>query len=106
MSYQFYNLTNEEIDKVRQVNEHAKQYVCSCAIHDKKPSFCQQGPMVNTIMPECGYKFEKDDAGEIVRIGACLRCGRCCALPRKDGDPYGFYDVKGTACRHLIVEEL
>ena len=105
MSYHFYDLTDEEITKVRLANEHAKSYVCSCAIHDKKPSFCQQGPMVGTIMPECGYKFVMHN-GKVERSGSCKRCSRCCSLPRKDGSPYGFFDPKGKPCKHLIIEEL
>lgn len=80
--------------------------VCWCALHgdDTKPSHCQQGPTPRTRMPDCGYWFDEVD-GDLVRKGECKQCGRCCALPRKNGDPYGFYDPHGKHCKHLIVEE-
>ena len=107
MSYHFYDLTDEEITRVRLTNEHSKAYVCSCGIQDTKPSFCSQGPIVNSLVPECGYKFERVN-GKVERSGKCNRCGRCCAMLRKDGDPFGFYapPPEGKPCQHLIVEEL
>jgi len=105
MSYTTYDLTKEEIQTIFEVNTiGVPEKKCRCAIHDKKPSHCQQGPLLTTLMPECGYKFEVVK-GEMVRTGACKMCGRCCALPRKNGSPYGFFDPLGNVCMHLIIGE-
>ena len=107
MNYTIYNLTPEEIEHIKSVNAGSKKYRCLCGIQETKPSFCAQGPMLGTLMPECGFKFERDEKGEIVRTGACSRCGRCCQQHRRLGSPYGFFDVgpEGKPCEFLKVEE-
>ena len=106
MNYLTYNLKPEEVELINETNRETKQYVCSCGIQDHKPSFCQQGPMIRSIMSECGFTFEVNENGEVERKGKCKHCGRCCSLPRHGGSPYGFYDPLGTRCKHLIMEEL
>ena len=104
-NYETYELTEAELDKISEVNpEGERSYKCSCAIQDNKPSFCQQGPLISLLSSGCGYYFEEVN-GEIVRKGQCIRCGRCCSIPRKDGNPFGFFDPEGKACVHLRVEE-
>ena len=73
---------------------------CSCKIYNDRPSFCKQGPLPETILPECGFYFKNGE-----RRGECLRCGKCCSIPRKNSDPYQLYHPLGSACRHLKVEE-
>jgi hypothetical protein len=73
---------------------------CSCAIYDKRPSFCQQGPLEEHMMPGCGYKFVNG-----VRTGECKRCSLCCVLPRKGGSPFGVFHPLGSRCQFLKVEE-
>lgn len=108
--YQF--LSDAELETVQLVN---KELIdsglvlpkCKCAIHDTlKPDFCKEGPTIETRMPECGYYFEVE-GNSLVRKGACKNCGRCCQMPRHNGDPYGFYDPTptGKPCKHLIVED-
>jgi len=77
---------------------------CSCGIHETKPQFCKMGPIPETLMPGCGFSFENEN-GQLVRKGECKRTGMCCALPRKNGDPWGCYDPAGKVCKHLIVED-
>lgn len=104
----YYNLTSKELDEVRKVNGNYddRNIKCRCAIHDKKPTHCKDGPILLTLMPGCGYSFEKDEDGNYRRIGECKMCGKCCALPRRKGDPYGLYDPSplGKQCKYLIVE--
>jgi len=97
----FYKLSPDDIVKIKAVNADLKQYVCSCGIQDNKPPHCQQGPLVSSRMPECGYYFEDG-----IRKGECSRCGKCCQMGRHKSDPYGIFDPTGGPCRHLIVEEL
>jgi len=104
---ELYELRPDEMERVKSVNAGAKKYIAKCALHgtDEKPSHCQQGPVPGSRPPECGYVFKKDEYGKMTREGECKRCSRCCILPRRDGDPYGFFDPKGKPCKHLIVEE-
>ena len=106
MNYLKYEtVTPEEVELMKAVNLPEKKFVCKCAIHETKPSFCREGPLLVSLMPDCGYYFEKGDEDNIIRKGECLNCGRCCVLPRKDGSPYGFYDPLGSRCVNLKVEE-
>lgn len=106
-SGKYYNLSVQDIALIKSVNADIRKYRCSCGIEENKPAFCRQGPLLTTIMPDCGFRFENNEDGEPVRIGSCLRCGCCCSLPRHNGDPFGFFDPgpSGKPCRFLIVEE-
>ena len=104
----YYELSGNDIRKIHAINSDIKKYRCSCGIENNKPSFCRQGPLSTTLMPDCGFKFEKKENGELVRAGECNRCGRCCSMPRHNGEPFGFYDPgpSGKACKYLIVTEI
>lgn len=93
-------MTKKEIQKINEVNDNYVLKKCLCGIHKNKPSFCRKGPTIITRLYECGFCFVDGK-----RYGNCLNCGKCCAIPRKKGDPYGFYDPDGKKCKHLIVGE-
>ena len=104
-NYETYDITPEEMEKIKEVGIEADPPKGYCGINDHKPSFCRQGPLVSTRMPGCGFYFVQDDDGKTERKGSCKNCGRCCAVPRKNGSEYGFFDVRGKPCIHLKVEE-
>ncbi len=99
-----YELKPEEVDEIKRLGAEPFKGLCFCARQDRKPSHCQQGPVPASLMPGCGFRFVIKD-GEWQREGECKRCGACCALPRRQGSPYGIYDPRGKACNYLIVEE-
>lgn len=66
-----------------------------CLIHDKRLQFCRDYPLnrdPTEWLEGCGYKTE----------GRCRICGKCCRIPREDGEPEGKFDpVEGKPCRYL-----
>lgn len=108
-NYLKYQLTDAEMRRVQEVNGIRENQTekdlalpkCKCELHGTdKPSHCRQGPLLGTWVPGCSYSFDGEK-----RIGNCSQCGRCCSIPRKDGDPFGFYSPLGKACKHLKVED-
>jgi len=95
--------TPEEIAKIQAVGVEDFAGRCGCNIYEDRPSYCQQGPFFETLMPECSYYFIITDEGP-KRMGECNQCGRCCALPRKDNSPYGVYDPRGGPCENLLMD--
>ena len=75
--------------------------ISSCKLHDKgKPARCKNYPTSYDYLVEgCGYKF--NDEGE--KVGKCLRCGKCCSVPRIGGRPGAGYDPHGEPCKYLKV---
>lgn len=96
-------LDPDEMEKVRAIGVEFFNGRCSCAIYPDRPKFCKDGPWPNSRMPECGYFFT-EKLGQLVRMGECRLCGKCCSLPRKEGDPFGVYDPRGKPCKNLIVK--
>jgi Fe-S-cluster containining protein len=94
------SVSKEEQEKIKAVGIEFFEGRCSCAIYADRPKMCKDGPIATTRMPYCGYYFDMNGN----RYGECNRCGRCCALPRKKGNPYGVYDPKGFPCEHLVVK--
>jgi len=96
--------TPDEIEKIKAVGIESFEGRCACGIHPDKPSFCKAGPFPDSLVPGCSYYFLPDAEGNLQRHGDCNDCGACCALPRKDGSPYGVYSPLGRACVHLLVD--
>lgn len=94
------SVTKDEQRRITEVGIEFFEGRCSCGIYKDRPKMCQDGPLPHSRMVNCDYHF--DDFGN--RYGRCSQCGRCCALPRKQGSPYGMYDPNGSRCKYLEVK--